>query len=240
MTHPLPFTPRILNAIHATWPPAEQLSAAGWQLSRGLDGGQRVSAARGIGDLGAAEDAMRAWGQEPLFCVTPDDGPLDAMLEQAGYIVHDPVVLYSAPINAITTGEDETAKVIRCSTPLRLVDEIWDRGGIDVCRRAVMARASVPKTVLMSRAGDRPSGCAFVACDREVGMVHALEIRPEFRRQGAGVRLMRGAASWAMDNGATFLSLAVTEANTGARALYKALGMAEVGRYHYRKRPEPK
>lgn len=238
MTHPFPDIVRLMDAIQATWPPAEIISCAGWQLCRGLGGGQRVSAARGLGELSAAEKAMRSWGQTPLFCVTPGQARLDAMLEDAGYIVHDPVVLYAGSVDALIDGSDETAKVIRCSTPLMLVDEIWERGGIDSSRRGVMARAAGPKAVLMSRVGDRPSGCAFVACDREICMLHALEVRPEFRRQGSGARLMHGAASWARENGAETLALAVTEANTGARTLYRALGMAEAGRYHYRKRPE--
>ncbi|MBY8976440.1 GNAT family N-acetyltransferase [Rhodobacteraceae bacterium NNCM2] len=238
MNDHLPSSARLMEAMDATWPPAETAVRGGWTLRRGAGGGQRVSSARGMGDLQVAEDAMRAWGQAPIFCVTPEEVETDAMLERAGYRIHDPVVLYAASAQRIADGSDETAKVIRCTTPLRLVDELWEQGGIGPGRRAVMERAGGPKTVLMSRVGDRPSGCAFVACDREVAMIHAIEVHRDFRRHGSGERLLLGAASWAVENGAAFLALAVTCANAPARRLYEKMGMAEAGRYHYRVQPE--
>ena len=45
---------------------------------------------------------------------------------------------------------------------------------------------------------------------------------------------MHGAASFAAEHGAHWLTLAVTEANAAARGLYEKLGMTLVGRYHYR------
>ncbi|NJO13788.1 MAG: GNAT family N-acetyltransferase [Rhizobiales bacterium] len=53
-------------------------------------------------------------------------------------------------------------------------------------------------------------------------------------RQAAGGILLRAAAIWAGDRGADRLSLAVTEQNAAARALYTRAGMQIVGRYHYR------
>ncbi|MEM7668115.1 MAG: GNAT family N-acetyltransferase [Pseudomonadota bacterium] len=86
---------------------------------------------------------------------------------------------------------------------------------------------------LMARLGDRPAGVGFVACHHDIAMVHALEVCPEYRKQGVGERLMRGAASWAAAQGAGTLALAVTEANRPARRLYEKLGMAIAARYHY-------
>jgi ribosomal protein S18 acetylase RimI-like enzyme len=65
-------------------------------------------------------------------------------------------------------------------------------------------------------------------------MIHAIEIAPEHRRKGGGALLMRGAASFAAEQGAQWLALAVTEANAPARALYERLGIALAGSYHYR------
>ncbi|MEM0944344.1 MAG: GNAT family N-acetyltransferase [Pseudomonadota bacterium] len=224
-----------MAALDATWPAAEQVSRAGWDLRRGAGGGQRVSAARGMGDLAVAEAAMAAWGQAPVFCVAGDDA-LDAMLEAAGYLRHDPVVLYAAPVAALDDGRDETARVIRCQTPVARGAEIWQAGGIGPARLAVMERVRGPKSVLMGRDGDRPAGMAFVACDGEGAMVHAIEVLPGHRRSGVGERLLRGAASFAREAGAAWLSLAVTEANGPANALYGKLGMRPVGHYHYRVR----
>jgi len=54
------------------------------------------------------------------------------------------------------------------------------------------------------------------------------------RRQGCAINILRAAACWAQDHGADTLSLAVTQANAGARALYASLGMEGVEQYHYR------
>ena len=237
---PAPEAARLLVAIDATWPAAEYRALGPWTLRRGAGGGQRVSAASAEderADPGPAVEAMRAWGQPPLVRVGHDQETLDRRLDAAGWRRHDPVVLYAAPVAALADGRDETARVIRVRTPLAIVDEIWTRGGIGPGRRAVMDRAPAPKTVLLARAGDRPAGVAFVGLDGDVAMLHAIEVATPHRRRGAGEILMRGAASFAAENGAGWLALAVTEANAPARALSAKLGLAETGRYHYRVGP---
>lgn len=236
----LPAPHRLLEAMDATWPAAETRHEDGWTIRRGGGGGKRVSAASPIGaggEVAAAEAAMDALGQPRLFRIAPGDEALDAALAARGYEIIDPVVIYAGRAAEIDDGQDQTARVIRVSGPLALVGEIWAAGGIGPGRRAVMERAPGPKTVLMARNADRPAGVAFVAVDRELAMIHAIEVATEARRRGAGTRLMRGAARFALEAGAVWLALAVTEANAGARALYARLGMAEAARYHYRIQP---
>ena len=232
-----PGTHRIMAAIDATWRPAEFRSIGPWLLRRGDGGGQRVAAASTTdqaAEIAPAEAGMRAWDQTPLFRLTPDQALLDARLAEVGYAVKDPVALYAAPVASLANGRDETAKVLRVTSPLAKVDEIWRRGGIGPGRRAVMARAQGPRTTLMARTDDHPAGVAFVAVDGDIAIIHAIEIAPEHRRKGGGALLMRGAASFAAEHGAQWLALAVTEANTPARALYERLGIARAGSYHYR------
>ncbi|MEM7505262.1 MAG: GNAT family N-acetyltransferase [Pseudomonadota bacterium] len=236
-TDRLPSTARLMRAVDATWPPARMVTCGGWTLRAGGGGGKRVSAARGTGEIAEAEAGMAALDQPPLFALTPGEDALDKALAMRGYEMVDPVALYAQPVIELADGRDETAKVIRCAAPLRRIEEIWDRGGVGPARRAVMERASGPKQVLMARAGDRPAGCAFVACDDEIAMVHAVEVLPEYRKQGVGERLMRGAASFAADHGAAWLTLAVTEENLPANRLYQKLGMEVAGHYHYRAKP---
>lgn len=228
---------RLVRALEATWPPAERARRAGWTLRRGEGGGKRVSAASPAdahASIGAAEEAMRAWGQPPLFRILPGEERLDRALATRGYRVVDPTMFYAVPPNGLAAEADETARIFRVSTPLALVDEIWDRGGIGAGRRAVMARAPKPKTVLLVRLGDAPAGVAFVGLDGEVAMLHGVEVLPEHRRGGAATMLARAAASFAAEHGADWLALAVTEANRPARALYEKLGLVPAGRYHYR------
>jgi GNAT superfamily N-acetyltransferase len=97
-----------------------------------------------------------------------------------------------------------------------------------------MARVAGPKAAILARDGDRPAGVAFVACHGSEAMLHALQVRPAHRRRGIGETLLRAAANWAAGEGANRLSLAVTERNSAARALYARLGLQVVGQYHYR------
>ena len=64
--------------------------------------------------------------------------------------------------------------------------------------------------------------------------IHAIAVRPALRRKGAGRQILAAAAQWAAEQGADRLALAVTQANSGAIALYTSLGMQPVGEYHYR------
>ncbi len=235
-----PSAERVFAAIDATWAPAEIREADGWRLRRGAGGGQRVSCASAwpvgsIPQIAAAEAAMARWNQPPLFRLG-DEPALDAALSAQGYRVVDPVAIYAAPVATLVDRADETARLIRVSTRLAVAEEIWAEGGIGPGRLAVMARVTGPRMTLLARVGDRPVGVAFVACDGGVAMIHAIEVRPAARRQGAGARLMRGAARWAAEVGADTLALAVTKSNGPACALYRGLGMVVAACYHYRAR----
>ena len=81
------------------------------------------------------------------------------------------------------------------------------------------------------------AGDVLVAVDGQVAMIHAIEVLQAMRRRGAARLLMQAAARFATEHGAVWLTLAVTEANRPARALYRRLGMAEAGGYQYRLAP---
>lgn len=232
----MPATDRLMEATDATWPAAEMLDFGGWRLRSGAGGGKRVSAASPLGG-GAVEDAeavMREWGQPPLFRLTAADAELDSDLQRLGYQLIDEVVLYAGPVERLSGDGSHVAALYRCQFAPAIMEEIWAAGGIGPGRLRVMDRVSGPCARLLSRAADTPCGAAFVAVDGDVAMIHAIEVLPALRRQGAGRLLMEGAARFAADHGAAWLALAVTKANEPARALYGRMGMAEAGRYHYR------
>lgn len=222
--------------LAATWPPAETRRAGPWTLRRGAGGGNRVSAATLDGAAGEIADAayrMLAWGQTPLFLIRPGETDLDARLAALGYVMRDPSLILAAPGAALAAPDDRGA-TIRCAEPIARMAEIWRDGGIGPARLAVMERAPGPKVWLLGRSGDRPAACAFVAAHGEAAMLHALEVTPETRRRGIATLMTRAAARWAAERGCATLTLAVTEANAPARALYAAMGMREIARYHYR------
>jgi GNAT superfamily N-acetyltransferase len=118
--------------------------------------------------------------------------------------------------------------------PLAIIRETWAAGGIGPARQAVMERVAGPKTAILGRHNDKPAGAGFCAIHDGTAMVHALEVPPHQRRNGMGAWMMRQAAFWAAEQGATEITVLCTKRNEAANGLYASLGMALVGQYHYR------
>ena len=237
-------TPEALTTlIDATWPAKTMTDVAGWTIREGAGGGSRVSAATAtptakINERGQAEAAMRALGQRPLFMVRHGEDALDAALEADGYAIKDPVTYYTAPTATLATERPPAVTCFQVWPPLATQSEIWDAGGVDDARLAVMARAVGPKTCVLGRVHDTPAGTAFAAIHDGTAMLHAIETAHAFRRNGLARHMIRALAFWAQDHGAAQIALLVTKANVGANALYTSLGMTPVGGYHYRIHPE--
>ncbi|WP_380056353.1 GNAT family N-acetyltransferase [Falsihalocynthiibacter sp. SS001] len=225
-----------------TWPPASTKSCGNFTIRNGAGGGKRVSAATLDGDLdlselATAEDAMLALGQPKLFMIRDGEAEFDATLVDRGYALIDPVTIYTAPVSDLVRDLPQLA-CFSLYPPLAVMTDIWTDGGIGAERLAVMERAVGPKTGLLGRSQNRAAGVAYVGIHEKIAMLHSLEVKPAFRRQGVAVNIMCGAANWAQDQGADELSIIVTQANGGANALYSSLGMKPVGHYHYRIRNE--
>lgn len=230
----------LYDVLDATWPAAATRTDAPWLFREGQGGGQRVSATTATGptteaDIDRAEATMQAMHQPRLFQVRHRDQALDAQLDSRGYAVVDPVTFYVAPVDTVATERPPRVTTFCVWEPLAIQIDIWAEGGIGPGRIAVMHRAKGPKTSLIGRLNDHPGGTGFVAIHQGIAMLHALEVLPHQRKQGMGRYFMREAAFWARDNGASHIALVVTQANTGANALYASLGMVAVGQYHYRK-----
>ncbi|MBN2759614.1 MAG: GNAT family N-acetyltransferase [Rhodobacteraceae bacterium] len=219
-------------ALAATWPPARIWHQNGWTLRDGAGGGKRVSAATASADA-RAEDLAALMPQGPLAMLRPDQTALDADLAGLGYALEDPTLIYAAPV-ADLAEKPPHVSLFDIWEPLEIMRDIWAEGGIGPDRIAVMDRAAGPKTAFLARLADRVVGCGFCAIHDGVAMLHAVEIAPAYRRQGAARTMLHGAADWAQKQGAAWLALAVTEANVPARALYERAGMQQVARYHYR------
>lgn len=229
-----------LAALQATWPPARLASDSDWCLRDGAGGGKRVSAAtaqRPDAPIAAAEAAMEAAGQTPLFMVRRGDEALDSALDAGGYEVVDPTVIYDAPVEVLAAVTPPLVSVFPIWEPLQIILDIWAEAGIGPGRVAVMQRAAQPKCALLGRIEDRPAAAGFCAIHEGIAMVHALEVRPALRRKGMARLMLHGAAGWAQAHGATRFALAVTRANAPANALYSSLGMQVVEQYHYRQKP---
>jgi len=237
----LPDIQTLYDVCEATWPPAEVRAVGPVTIRNGQGGGKRVSAATvddafSEADLEAAEAAMLALGQSRLFMIKEGDDVLDAALAARGYEVVDPVNVYAAKAEDIATERPPRTAAIPGWEPLRIMEEIWAKGGIGPARIDVMKRAQGAKTGFVSRWNDQPAGTSFMAMHDGIGMVHAVEILPHQRRQGVGRFLMRRAAFWVLEQGGHTLSVICTQDNAGANGLYASLGMTVVGQYHYRQK----
>jgi N-acetylglutamate synthase len=238
----LPDAAKLSEVCEVTWPAAARQHLGAWTIRDGRGGGNRVSAATEDwpvtdADLPAAEAAMRALGQVPLFQIREGEEKLDALLENHGYLVRDPVNLWAVAVGNLTQEPIPRAAAYTMWPPLELVRDIWADGGIGDARQATMARATCPKTAVLARVGDYPGGAAYAGLHDGIAMVHAIHVLATQRRKGAGRLLIRAAAKWAESQGAEVLSLIVTKGNHAANPLYATMGMTRVGHYHYRVHP---
>lgn len=240
MTWTAPSVHRLYDVLDRTWPPAHFLQIGLFKVRRGDGGGQRVSAAslRGdgfeLGDIHAVVKAMDALGQPNLFMIRDGDDKLDAALADQGYRIKDPVTLFAGSAVMLAKYDKKGLAVIDASEPIAIMSEIWEERGIGKGRRDVMRRAPSPKASFLGRKEDRPAGVAYVGCDDNIAMLHALEVLPEMRRKRLALQMMGATSAWALRNGADTFSLVVVTSNAAACGLYRKIGMVEVGNYHYR------
>lgn len=226
------------DAFETTWPAAQTVRCGGFLVGRGLGAGGRVSSARACGpwtadDLDASEAQHAAWHQPPLFRVWDDDDRLIAALIARGHQPHIPTLVMAGPVAALTDRPLPPVTAFAVWPPLAIQRQIWACGNINPARQAVMERVPQPKAALLGRIHDRAAGAGFVALQGRIAMIHAVEVLPGFRRQGLARWMMRQAAFWAQDLGATRMGLAVSRANTAAQATYASLGFTVAGSYAY-------
>lgn len=231
-------TAELVTVVEETWPAAGRFQEGPWTIRDGQGGGKRVSSATAEAAVSAAdvprmEAAMAGLSQPPLVMIRAGETGLDGLLAGCGYRVVDPVVGYAAPVRDLAVPPPPVSAFVHWPR-LAIAEDIWAEGGIGAGRLAVMDRVAGPKAAILARTEDTPSGAAFVAIHEGTAMLHAIEVRPRFRRKGAARNMIRAAACWAAAEGAGRIALVVTEANTPARALYASLGLAPVGSYHYR------
>ena len=229
----------ILTALDATWPAAARQSIGPWIIRDGQEGGKRVSAATPNSnwtpaDIQTAEATMRDLGQTPLFMILDQDHDLDHALADTGYDIVDPVNIYSTSVDTLTIERPPKVSMFSVWPPLAIEIDMWAEGGISDARVNVMKRVQGPKTSILARWNDHPAGVGFAAVHGKDAFVHAVEIRAAQRQQGVASWLMKQAAFWAAEQGASRLNVACTKANVAANALYRSIGMKVVGEYHYR------
>lgn len=228
----------LAHAFDATWPAPETCVIGGLTVGRGHGAGGRVSSARASGawsdgDIDAAIACQTGWDQTPMFRVRDDDTALITALRSRGFAPQTPTTILQAPIAVLAEQPVPHLRVLDVWPPLAIQRRIWEAAGITPARQAVMEAVEGPRRAVLGRLDDRAAGVGFVAVAGEVAMLHALHVVERFRRRGLGGWMVRHAAQWAGAQGATRLAVAVSHANSGARALYAGMGFAPAGDYAY-------
>lgn len=228
----------LIDVLEQTWPPEERAVEGSFVFRISDGGGKRVTATSIVGpvtsnDIRTAAARMLAIGQQDLFTLDPDD-ETDPILAESGYEALDETTLFHCPIQTLTQRNVPPVTAFPTWPPLQLTKDIWEEGGIEADRLAVMERVKGPKTAILGRVNDRAAGAVFAAVHEGCAMIHALEVLPFQRRNGLATSLTVAAAHWAAEQGATDFALPAVTANAPAQALYRSLGMAPVARYHYR------
>lgn len=232
--------PGLYAALAASWPAAETLDLGPWRLRFSREGGRRASAATLEGACvipAEAEAAIRSRGKRPTFMIRDGELDLDTALATSGYRLEGKTVIYVAAPAEIASRAADLA-VIDCDGPIAILAELWAEAGLGPERLELMARLDEPKRFLLGRLDDRTAGAAFVSRHGPVAVLNAVVVAARARRRGLGRRIGQWAASWAGEQGAETLALAVEADNVAARALWTGLGMRLAGGYHYRIAPD--
>ena len=108
---------------------------------------------------------------------------------------------------------------------LHVMTEIWEAGGIDAAQRAVMDRIPGPKAGILARIGQARGGVCFVAVYGGIAVVQALLVEADKRQKGVGARLLKAAAVFAHQNGASHVLAPAAPDNAAANALFQRIGM---------------
>ncbi|MCY4304475.1 MAG: GNAT family N-acetyltransferase [Aestuariivita sp.] len=229
---------KYFDAIDGTWSPKQIIEMNPWRIRKSDCGGKRVTATTATGsvtdsDIDVAELEMNKLGQALLFMLRPEDEALNSQLLRRGYRNLNETTIFTCSTTDLTNVSLPKVTVFNMWEPLAIMDEMWDKGGIGLCRRKVMSRVKVPKTGFFVRLNDKPVGVGFAAIDGPIAMVHALHVSDQHRRKKAATWLVRGAARWAESYGAQQISVACLNANFGAKALFLSLGFLPAVEYHY-------
>ncbi|HKP58741.1 MAG TPA: GNAT family N-acetyltransferase [Polyangiales bacterium] len=130
----------------------------------------------------------------------------------------------------------ELARALR----LRALQESPDAFAATYAEEHGMADALWQARARSNAAGIDTAGFLAVEGEREVGLavgvrkasaveLNAMWVAPEARRHGAARALIEAVAAWAVEIGATELSLEVTHTSHAAQALYRGFGFVESG-----------
>ena len=137
---------------------------------------------------------------------------------------------YERPVAAVLTGsaEEERLRALGWVLESSDADALFQVAGMAQVARALRdvddddVTVDVTDGLARARCGDHATGLAAFRDDW--WGVRAVEVAPDHRRRGLGLRVMAALAAWGAEQGATTAYLQVLADNEPALALYAGLG----------------
>lgn len=226
------------------WPAFVVADVDGWLWRYSGGGSKRANSVLALGWRGhdverSVELVERLYAERcapPQFsvCDVSDPPGLDRVLEERGYIAHEPV----------TTMAKEVGKAL--AVPADIVRSVEPSDGWMETYTSVISASRKPQAPqLVARV---PSPRAFFSCVREgrvvsaglgvakeaIAVVECMATRADTRRAGGARSILAGIEAWAAEQGASMLFLQAVTANAPAIALYEGAGYKPAMQTHYR------
>ncbi|MER7458495.1 GNAT family N-acetyltransferase [Micromonospora sp. NPDC126480] len=227
------------RAADEAWPAPTRARLGDWLL-RSADGWTgRANSALPVGDpdrpLPAAIDAVVRWYADlgrPALVNTPLPlaAPVGAELDARGWTSRPTVLVQTVPLSAIPPAPAGSAgappvELATAPSPDWLAIAAGRKNGLPDAARHVLTAVDQVRFAQVY-AGDRLVAVGrgtVTGAGRWLGL-SLIEVLPEARRQGLARRVIHALADWGAAAGATDAFLQVEQRNTGAVALYGALG----------------
>ncbi|WP_068925451.1 GNAT family N-acetyltransferase [Planobispora rosea] len=237
--------------VDQAWPAFERVDRDGWTLRAAGGVTRRANSVLPLGTRADLEDAVEeaeefyaGRGQPCVFSVGGGATPgLDGLLEARGYRLADPTLVMTASLAEAVPersgkgagGGDAGPEVRIAAAPGReWTDVWWSVDGRYGSGRGTATRILTGVPAAYASLGEEAVGRGVP--QGEWFGIYCMATVPHARRRGHAERLLGALLSHGREQGAEQAYLVVTEANTGARALYERLGFTVAGRYHYRVR----
>ncbi|MBC9711077.1 GNAT family N-acetyltransferase [Streptomyces sp. TRM66268-LWL] len=234
------------------WQPVESEPLGDWEL-RAADGfTRRANSVLALGSPGMPLDEalsrVREWYAErglPPFVQTSTGAEgthelLCAELESRGWL---PETYAQVRIGGLAPVGDIDADVARVRLS-RTCDEAWLSRyqrfgeGSPAVLKVLHNGPSVWFASVPAGSG-APAAIGRCVVDGRWAGFMAVEVDPAYRRQGLATAVMTALARRALDEGASAAWLQVEAGNSGAQAMYDAMGFAVHHHYHYHRPAEP-
>ncbi|MEM7118538.1 MAG: GNAT family N-acetyltransferase [Chloroflexota bacterium] len=240
------------------WPPLRVQHLAEWRLRYSDGVHSRANSVLPNGDDGRLSLDERLTMVEAFYKrldlparyqISPAAQPanLDAVLEERGYKLYEPVQVQTAVIDRFLSVHlfSQTKTTVRTTIHTALPDA-WLAFDNRVAQHS-LHRAQVRSQILRQIAPQTAFATAYLEGQiAGIGLgvyergwlgIFNMLTAPLQRKKGVGTAVLNALAHWAKQQGADHAYLQVVAANIAAQALYRRVGFTYHHSYHYRQQP---